>query len=250
MSAELPFSQDEHTRLTRDAYDQLAPVWASTTDHGPFNGLLERPALRSLVPRPLEGKLVLDAACGSGAQCEWLLDEGADVIGIDISPAMVHESSRRCGGRARFFVADLAEPLPIEPETLDGITCSLALHYLRDWSEALRSFRTALRPSGWLVLSLDHPFSPPLPSQQGGYFDTELVSDTWQKGTVEVTQHFWRRPLSDVFEAFAAAGFVIDRIAEPQPTPEALELFPVDLQAVDGTPGFIVYRLLPRFREP
>jgi SAM-dependent methyltransferase len=250
MSAELPFSQAEHSRLTRDAYDQLAPVWASTTDHGPFNGLLERPALRSLVPRPLEGKLVLDAACGSGAQCEWLLDEGADVIGIDISPAMVEESSRRCGARGRFFVGDLAEPLPIEPETLDGVTCSLALHYLRDWTEPLRSFRTALRPSGWLVLSLDHPFSPPLPSQQGGYFDTELVSDTWQKSTVEVTQHFWRRPLSDVSEAFADAGFVIDRIAEPQPSPEALELFPADLQAVDGTPGFIVYRLLPRFGEP
>jgi SAM-dependent methyltransferase len=194
--------------------------------------------------------LVLDAACGSGAQCEWLLDEGANVIGIDISPAMVAESSRRCGERGRFFVADLAEPLPIEPETLDGVTCSLALHYLRDWTEPLRSFRTALRPSGWLVVSLDHPFRPPLPSQQGGYFDTELLSDTWQKGAVEVTQHFWRRPLSEVSESFADAGFVIDRIAEPQPTSEALELFPADLQPVDGTPSFIVYRLLPRSTEP
>lgn len=133
---------------------------------------------------------MLDAACGSGAQCEWLLDEGADVIGIDLSAAMVEETSRRCGGRGRFFVADLAEPLPIEPETLYGVTCSLALHYLRDWSEPLRSFRAALRPSGWLVLSLDHPFSPPLPSQHGGYFDIELVSETWRKGSVEVTQHF------------------------------------------------------------
>ncbi len=249
MSAELPFTQAEHTQLTREAYDQLAPVWSSTTDQGPFNGFLERPALRSLVPRPLEGNLVLDAACGSGAQCEWLLDEGADVIGIDLSAAMVEETSRRCGGRGRFFVADLAEPLPIEPETLDGVTCSLALHYLRDWSEPLRSFRAALRPSGWLVLSLDHPFSPPLPSQHGGYFDIELVSETWRKGSVEVTQHFWRRPLGDVSEAFADAGFVIDRIAEPRPTLDALQRFPDDLHPVDGTPGFIVYRLLPRLKE-
>jgi SAM-dependent methyltransferase len=250
MIAEPPSSQAEHTRLTRDAYDQLAPVWASTTDDGPFNGLLERPALRSLVPRPLAGKVVLDAGCGSGAQCEWLLEEGADVIGIDLSPAMVDETKRRCGKKAHVFVADLAEPLSLEPGTLDGITCSLALHYLRDWDVPLHSFRVALRSTGWLVLSLDHPFCPPLPSQEGGYFDTELVAETWEKAAVEATQHFWRRPLTAVVEAFADAGFVIDRIGEPQPSPEALKRFPRDLQVVDGTPGFIVYRLLPRWTEP
>ena len=111
MTAEPPSSQAERTRVTRDAYDRLASVWASTTDDGPFNGLLERPALRSLVPRPLAEKVVLDAGCGSGAQCEWLLNEGAHVIGIDLSPAMVEEAMRRCGEWARIFVADLAEPL-------------------------------------------------------------------------------------------------------------------------------------------
>ena len=44
------------------------------------------------------------------------------------------EARRRCQGRGRFLVADLAEPLPVEPQSLDGITSSLALHYVRDWS--------------------------------------------------------------------------------------------------------------------
>jgi 2-polyprenyl-3-methyl-5-hydroxy-6-metoxy-1,4-benzoquinol methylase len=44
----------------------LAPVWSSTTDDGPFNGALERPALRELVSTPLAGASVLDAGCGSG----------------------------------------------------------------------------------------------------------------------------------------------------------------------------------------
>jgi SAM-dependent methyltransferase len=246
VSAEPPDTQAEHTRSTREAYERLAPVWASTTDDGPYNGWLERPALRSLVPRPLGGKVVLDAACGSGAQCEWLQGEGADVIGIDLSPAMVAETTRRCGPNGRFFVADLAQPLPLGPGSLDGITCSLALHYLRDWDVPLRTFRNLLRPTGWLVLSLDHPFARPLPSQHGGYFDTELVSDTWRKGDVEVTQHFWRRPLSAVVASFAGAGFVIDRVAEARPTAEAVARFPLDLTDVAGVPTFIVYRLLPR----
>src|SRR5580658_1871814 len=139
-------------------------VWSSTTDEGPFNGLLERPALRALIPRSLRGADVLDAGCGSGAQAEWLLGQGAKVIGVDVSPRMIEEARRRCGENGRFLVADLSGPLPLEPASLDGITCSL-----------------------------DHPFGRPLPGQQGGYFDTELVSDTWRKADVEVSQQFWGR---------------------------------------------------------
>ena len=233
----------EHTRHTREVYDLLAPVWSATTDTGPWNAQLERPALRGLVPRPLRGASVLDAGCGSGAQCEWLLAEGADVTGIDLSPAMVGQTRLRCAERGRFEVADLAEPLAFEPGSFDGVTCSLALHYLKDWDVPLASFARVLRPGGWLVLSLDHPFGPPLPGQQGGYFDTELVSDTWVKAGVQVTQHFWRRPLGVIMDAFAAAGFVLERVAEPQPTAEGLRQFPDELTSVVGVPTFIVYRL-------
>lgn len=243
MTTPPPATQDEHNRQTRDAYDRLAAVWSDTTDEGPFNGLLERPALRSLVPAGLAGAVVLDAGCGSGAQAQWLLDQGAEVIGVDLSPRMIEEARRRCQGRGRFLVADLAEPLPVEPRSLDGVTSSLALHYIRDWSVPLGSFASALRPGGWAVISLDHPFGPRLPNQQGEYFDTELVTDTWRKADVEVSQRFWKRPLSTVADAFADAGFVIDRIAEPQPSAEALERYPSELAGIVGMPTFIVYRL-------
>jgi SAM-dependent methyltransferase len=173
-----------------------------------------------------------------------LLDEGADVVGIDLSPLMVDEASRRCAGRGRFFVADLAEPLPLDPGSIDGITCSLALHYLEHWEVPLHSFATLLRRGGWAVISLDHPFAPPLPSQRGGYFETELVSDTWSKADVEVTQYFWRRPLSSVADAFAEAGFSVERIVEPRPGPGALERFPEALTGLAGVPSFIVYRIV------
>lgn len=243
MSADSPIDRADHTRRTRAAYDQLASVWSATTDDGPFNGWLERPALQSLIPSDLRGLTILDAGCGSGALAEWLLEHGADVIGIDLSPAMVEEAKRRCKGRGRFLVADLAESLPLEPQSVDGITCSLALHYLEDWNVALTSFAHVLRVAGWVVLSLDHPFGPPLPSQHGGYFDTELVSDTWRKADVEVTQWFWRRPLSAVVGAFAQHGFVVERVVEPQPTEQALARFPDELAKAVGVPWFIVYGL-------
>ncbi len=244
MTAAKPVDQTAHTEQTREAYDRLAAVWTDTTDDGPYNGHLERPALRSLVPQPLTGSSVLDAGCGSGAQCEWLLSLEADVTGIDLSPSMVEATQRRCANNGQFLVADLAAPLPFENGTFHGITCSLALHYLEDWNQPLQSFYDVIRPGGWAVISLDHPFGPPLRNQQGGYFDTELVSDTWIKGDVEVTQHFWRRPLSVVSNAFANAGFLIDRIVETRPSDASVERFPDDLRHTLSTPSFIVYRLV------
>ncbi len=233
----------KHTSSTRDAYDRLAPVWSATTDDGPFNGGLERPALRRLIPRPLTGARVLDAGCGSGAQCAWLLDQGADVIGVDLSARMVEAAAERCGGRGRFVVGDLAEPLPVPPGSLDGITSSLTLHYLRDWTTALASFASVLRPAGWVVLSLDHPFGAPLAGQAGGYFDTTLVTDTWRKADVEVTQQFWRRPLAATINAFGDAGFAVDAITETRPDPQAVARWPNELGPLTDVPTFIVYRL-------
>jgi SAM-dependent methyltransferase len=243
MDSAEPSFQAEHSRLTREAYDRLAPVWSETTDDGPFNGLLERPALRSMIPRPLQGLTVLDAGCGAGAQCEWLLSQGADPIGIDLSPAMVEAAKIRCGGKGRFFVADLAEPLDLASGSVDGITSSLVMHYVRDWQIPLRSFAQALNPGGWVVVSVDHPFARPLPSQRGTYFDIELVSDTWAKAGIEVTQHFWRRPLSAAVAEFTSAGFVIDGIAEARPSAEAVRRLPDDLAPIANIPTFIVYLL-------
>jgi hypothetical protein len=60
---------------------------------------------------------------------------------------------------------------------------------------------------------------------------------------VAVTQHYWRRPLAAVTDAFADAGFVIERLVEPQPAADDIRRFPAELKKYDRHPCFIVYRL-------
>lgn len=42
---------------------------------------------------------------------EWLLDRGAEVVGVDASEAMLAHARERVGDRATFHQADLGKPL-------------------------------------------------------------------------------------------------------------------------------------------
>src|SRR2546421_4807084 len=51
-------------------------------------------------------KEVLDVGCGPGRHAHALIERGARVTGIDVSPEMVASARERCGGHGRFLCAD------------------------------------------------------------------------------------------------------------------------------------------------
>ncbi len=235
-----------HVDRLRAGYDALASVWAETTDDNLWNEVLDRRPIRSLLPASLEGVTVLDVGTAAGAMARCLVDRGAEVTGIDLSSAMVEAARRRCEGRGRFLVADLGEPLPLDEEAFDGIVASLVLHYLRDWSVPLASFARVLRPGGWLVVSLDHPDSPFSLAHRSSYFATEALTDQWTKAGVTINASFWRRPLSAVVDAFADAGFVLERLLEPRASDEDRARHPEEAARL----GDVAFRAVYRWRKP
>lgn len=55
---------------------------------------------------------------------------------------------------------------------------------------------------------------------------------------------FWRRPLAAMTTAFAAAGFVIERLVEPEPLPDVRDRDPDADQLLRTEPGFLFFRLV------
>ncbi|MGH2970987.1 MAG: class I SAM-dependent methyltransferase [Gaiellaceae bacterium] len=110
-------------RRMQGLFDDLAPTWE--TRLGPHHLLALREAVDSLEPRH-----VLDAGTGTGkaaiALAEWFPD--ADVVGIDLSPAMVAEAERQAAGRARFQVAD-ASSLPFQDGSFDLVVLMNAIPF-------------------------------------------------------------------------------------------------------------------------
>jgi hypothetical protein len=126
-----------------------------------------------------------------------------------------------------------------EPASPDGITCSLALHYVADLRVPLRSFASALRAAGLAVISLDHPLGPPLRASREATLTPSLLSDTWHQGGVEASRQFCRTPLEPSSAHSPTSGSSWAAVVEPQPSHEALRLFPDDLTGIVGVPVFV-----------
>lgn len=125
-------------------YDRIAdPMtrWGTT--------VLDRLVLRG-------DETVLDAGCGSGRVTEQLCERlpGGRVIALDGSPSMIEEARRRLarfGAAVTFVVADLAEPLPIPPASVDAILSTATFHWVADHGRLFGNLASVLRPGGPLV---------------------------------------------------------------------------------------------------
>lgn len=224
----------------------MAQEYADDVEDNPFNALYERPGTIALLP-PVAGRRVLDAGCGTGPLSAWLVRNRAEVVGFDTSPSMVRLARERSLSSASFVVADLAEPLQfLADDTFDVVVAALVLHYLRDWVAPLRELRRVLRPDGTLVFSTHHPALDLRLAASGNYFATELIHDRFTKAGKSYEVRFWRRPLSEMFSAFAQAGLRVERLSEPQPLPECRERFPEAWERLTTQPNFLFFRLTPQ----
>lgn len=223
-----------------ETYDPVADRYAAGADSAPYNALYERPAMLALLP-DVAGARVLDAGCGDGWYAEQLIARGARVTAVDVSVRMVEHARRRLGDGADVHVADLAQPLDLGDASFDGIVSALALEHVRDWNAAFAEFRRILAPGGWLLFSAQHPAFTGARLPSPAYREVQRVEERWGwvGGAVPA---FYHRPLSDMVNALADAGFAIDRMDEPVPTDEFRRQQPDDYARLLRQPGFILFR--------
>ncbi len=187
---------------------------------------------------------MLDAGCGPGHYAEWLLEQGAEVVGVDVSPKMLELARELLGERAQFHLSDLGRPLDfLDDESFDIVLGALVFDYIRDWRAPFAEFHRLLREGGLLVFSAGHPYLDYMQRGTGSYFKTELISFTWRGfGGEPVEVPTYRRPLSAATEALTGSGFVIERILEPLPTEEFKHADPESYEQLSRLPCFICFR--------
>lgn len=185
------------------------------------------PALLDLLP-DLNGRHVLDLACGHGRLSRELARRGARVVGIDISEVLLEQARARESGEPlgiMYLRADATSPGLLGDERFDLVTCHFGLADIDDLRGAVANVARLLSSGGLLVFSIIHPCFPgwgddaPSSWPPGeSYFSEKwwLAANTGIRGKVGSTH----RMLSTYLNVLREHGLVVDRVLEPPPDPE------------------------------
>jgi SAM-dependent methyltransferase len=221
-------------------YDTIAGRYSAMIDDRPWNALYERPTTLALLPT-VNNIDVLDAGCGHGWYADWLVRHGARVVAVDRSTAMVALAQKRVAGRARVIQGDVSNLRSIlADETFDLVLSSLVLHYQADLSTVFAECARLLRPAGTLVFSTHHPVHDQVSILDPGYLHAELIEEEW--GWLGEKMRYYRRPLRDLIDPLADAGFVIERMCEPTPSEELKLKDPKGYDRLCRLPAFFFVR--------
>jgi SAM-dependent methyltransferase len=179
-----------------------AVVWSS----GRYQGITEtipdihRVVIERLDPQP--GQRLLDLACGTGAVAELAAATGAEVVGVDIAPALIEQARDRAAQRGLeidYRVGD-AEALELEDASFDLVASTCGVMFAPDHGAIAAELARVTKPGGRIALAcwtpesglaqlfaVMRPFQPAPPAGVGNQFDwgredyvRDLLDDAFQ----------------------------------------------------------------------
>ncbi len=95
------------------------------------------------------GARILDVGCGSGIFTELMQERGYELIGIDLSHALLNLGKKNL--KSINFTQGDAESMPFADSSFDAVMFSCLLHHLPDPSLCIQEARRVLKPKGRFV---------------------------------------------------------------------------------------------------
>lgn len=187
---------------TRASYNRVAAEYARRMADELAHKPLDRQLLDAFAAS-VDG-LVCDLGCGPGQVAAYVHERGCEVVGVDLSDAMV-EQARRLHPGLRFLQADMRR-LPFDDGALGGIVAFYSLIHLppEELSVALRELRRVLRGGGSLLVAIHC-------GDEVRHFDT-----LWDEPVNLDFRFFSPQAMCDLL---TKAGFTIVNVTEREPYP-------------------------------
>ncbi len=220
--------------MTTD-YNQISQQYKQAKQQ-PWRWAVETYSLMKLVG-DLQGKSIVDVACGEGYFTRLLRQAGAaSVLGLDISQAMI-ELARAEERASRWALNTLSKtPGPNAPRReLDLAVAAWLLVYAHDraeLAEMCRGLARLLRPGGRFVTYTTNPdvyFYPKANYRKYGFelaladraYEGAPINWTIDLGDTKFEIQNYYLPIEAYQEAFESAGFGDFRMHQPTLAPEA-----------------------------
>lgn len=132
------------------SFDRIADKYDAT------RGGLERgrAVAEAIAPHLTDSRRVLEVGVGTGAVAVAIADLGREVVGVDISPEMLHRAHERLGNRVANGDAQM---LPVADNSFDNVYIVWVLHLVAEPTAVARECARVLRPGGRLVVVAGRP---------------------------------------------------------------------------------------------
>jgi SAM-dependent methyltransferase len=140
------------------AFEELKQRHASVWGAGPYQGITETitdlhlAVMDRLEPQP--GQRLLDLACGTGAVAELAARTGAQVVGVDIAPALIDQAKARAAERGLsidYRVGD-AEALELEDASFDLVASTCGVMFAPDHQAVAGELARVTKQGGRIAL--------------------------------------------------------------------------------------------------
>jgi ubiquinone/menaquinone biosynthesis C-methylase UbiE len=192
------------------------------------------------------GLRVLEVACGHGRITRELARRGADVVGVDISAALIRKAELAEDEQPRgirYIHADAASQEWWDGAQFDRVVCNFGLSDIDELDRTIAGIGRALLPTGCFVFSILHPcfaggqnVSGAWPTT-GSYYDEGWWSADGVLSTLRRQVGANHRTLSTYVNTLRRNDLWLDEVVEPMPPLEWTALradaarFPVFLAA-------------------
>ncbi len=182
--------------MPADHYARSGPRWALGAE------LVYRPIAAELIatsPHRLTGRTVLDAGAGTGAATAALRRRGAQILAMDLSPAML---AWQAATRPPCAVADIRS-LPLPPNSVDDSVAAFVLNHLTEPATGLAELARVTRPGGAILAAV---FANDSHSEARDLIDATAAAAGWAAPTWYPEMKAAVMPILGTAAAMAAAS--------------------------------------------
>lgn len=198
---------DDRAVGARATYDAVAAAYDTAFADELQDKPLDRALLTSFAELTSSGT-ICDIGCGPGHITRFLARQHADIVGLDLSPAMVEIARQRAPGLS-FTVGSMLN-LPVADGAWAGAVSLYSIIHLTpsERATACYEFARVIRPGGWLLVAF-HVDSPDFPAGAVNHLTS------WFGQHVELDGYFLEP--GDVTTQLLASGFTLKARLEREP---------------------------------
>lgn len=175
------------------------------------------------------GETILDLACGQGFFARCFANEGAKVIGVDISHELIKLAKKHSTSSISYHVSSADNLIFLRNRTIDKVVIVLALQNIENVHGVLKECSRVIKQNGQLFIVLNHPaFRIPKKSSwvwdEGQKIQYRRIDSYLTESKVKIQMHpgdnpkeitwSFHRPLQFYFKILNKYGFYASRLEE------------------------------------